>query len=723
MKMKNIYKQSFIGSLGWKLIGAILLSGLVVAESAQAQFVVYNNGAEVTVSQGCIVTILTGDLDNGAGSIDNAGRITVDGNLSNDDEVTGAGVNTGIFNVAGDWENNDVFTADQSLVNLNGGNQNITGSSVSTFFDLHLVGTGIKSMDLDAEVLGGLELNDLELATQGNTMHVFNTSSAAITATSGFVSSIGAGRLSWDMNSTDTYVFPLGSSAGTLRVRPLAITPASNSANTFAARMANVDATTEGYDVNVFDPALCFVNDQFYHQIDQVSGSDAADVTQYYDPINDGTWENGVHWQNIPQWEGMGSDILGTSGSYNTVTNQGWSDFSQPAFALANALPDVAIDAVAPLCEQNNPVTLVGTPAGGTWLGNGVSNGTFDPAGAGGGVHTVTYTFTNLLGCTNSVDIDIEVNDGPVVEITSSNNGALELCDGESMDLIATAGFVDYEWNTNEQTEEITVNSGGQYWVTVTDANGCEGTSVIANVTVQPVPSPVATANGPLTFCEGEFVQLSTPGGQGSYLWEGTGSITPTTNVTESGDYWVTVTNQYGCEGVSNTITVDVIPQIPAVIIEMSGDTLTVDPPGTDYQWYLNGDPIPGAIGDTYTAIQSGNYHVEYLGSNGCLTSSNILEYTVTTNTGIAENTLFDALDVYPNPGKGLFTIRGILPSMEDVTIELTNMLGQALQPAIRINDTNEFNQPMDISQYANGVYFIRIQAADSYVTVRYIKS
>jgi hypothetical protein len=45
------------------------------------------------------------------------------------------------------------------------------------------------------------------------------------------------------------------------------------------------------------------------------------------------------------------------------------------------------------------------------------------------------------------------------------------------------------------------------------------------------------------------------------------------------------------------------------------------------------------------------------------------------------------------------------------------------LQSAVIINSTNSFNQSMDISEYANGVYFIRIQAADSYVTVRYIKS
>ena len=693
---------------------------MVFTPQAKAQFVVFNNGAEVTVSQGCIVTILTGDLNNDDGSIDNSGRITVDGALTNGDVLTGGGGSTGIFNVAGDWENNAVFTADQSLVNLNGGNQSVTGSVMSSFYNLNLLGTGVKSLTLDAQVLGNLELNNLELRTAGNTMSVLNTSSLAVSENGGFVSSTGNGRLSWAMNSTDTYVFPLGSAVGTPRIRPLAITPNNAAPNTFAARMANVDATAEGYDVNQFAPELCFVNDLFYHQIDQVSGTDAADITQYYISADDGDWENGAHWQGTPQWEDMTNEVAGTVGGYNTVTNPGWTDFSEPAFALANALPDVAITAVAPLCEQSAPVALDATPSGGLFVGVGVSNGMFDPAGAGGGTHTVTYTYTNGFGCSNTAEIDIVVDDAPAVTITSSNNGALELCAGETMDLIATAGFVSYEWNNQETTESITVSGSGQYSVTVEDANGCVGTSAVANVTVQPVPTPVATANGPLVFCEGESVVLSTAPNQGTYLWDGTGGTNPTTVVWDSGDYFVTVTNAFGCVGVSNTITVDVTPMDEAVILE-NGNQLTVDPPGSGYQWFLNGDPIPGATGLTYDAIQSGNYHVEYIGPNGCPTSTYILEFTL--QTGVEEYSIFDVLDVYPNPGKGQFTIRGLLPTMEDVTIELTNMLGQALQPAVIINGTNDFVQPMDISRYANGVYFIRIQAADSSVTVRYIKS
>ena len=93
------------------LLGIILLS----VANVFAQFVVFNNGADVTVSQGCIVSINTGDLNNDDGTLDNLGRITVDGDLTNSDLLTGGGGATGTFSVSGDWENNAVFIADPKL--------------------------------------------------------------------------------------------------------------------------------------------------------------------------------------------------------------------------------------------------------------------------------------------------------------------------------------------------------------------------------------------------------------------------------------------------------------------------------------------------------------------------------------------------------------------------------------------------------------------------------
>jgi hypothetical protein len=55
------------------------------------------------------------------------------------------------------------------------------------------------------------------------------------------------------------------------------------------------------------------------------------------------------------------------------------------------------------------PVTLVGSPAGGVFLGPGVSGSTFDPAAAGVGTHSVTYTYVDGNNCINTAGLCTEV--------------------------------------------------------------------------------------------------------------------------------------------------------------------------------------------------------------------------------------------------------------------------------------------------------------------------
>jgi len=63
------------------------------------------------------------------------------------------------------------------------------------------------------------------------------------------------------------------------------------------------------------------------------------------------------------------------------------------------------------------------------------------------------------------------------------------VCEGTAVVLDAGSGFVSYLWNTGEQTQTITANNAGTYFVTVTDSNGCEGSGQ-ATVFYLPRPTP-----------------------------------------------------------------------------------------------------------------------------------------------------------------------------------------------------------------------------------------
>ncbi|MFT5279990.1 MAG: adhesin HecA-like repeat protein [Bacteroidia bacterium] len=683
-----------------------------------AQFQVVNNGALTTVNTGCIVTIKTGDLINSGGTIDNAGRITVEGDLVNEDEISGGGLATGIFNVQDDWENNGVFTADQSMVNLIGGAQNIQGTAVSSFYNLTLVGPGIKTLTLNSEVQNVLNLTDQELNTDVNKMELTSTLPSALDYNNGFVSGEGAGRLVWNTNSMSDYVFQVGSSSGTLRVRPVTITPNSIDPNKFEVRMANVNPSVEGFNTSLTNLDICDVNDAFYHLIERTTGTSDADIAIHYLSAQDGSWDRELHWQNVPQWENMPGATASISGIYDVMTTPAWSDFSLPAFGLGYTNPDVSLTTLnTATCELGSPITLDGAPLGGSYSGNGVSGAIFSPASAGLGWHPVTYSFTDLNGCAGEETQIIEVYAQPAVALTT--NGDLELCDGDELTISASPGFANYEWNTTENTESITITDEGAYSVVVTDTNGCEGISATANVTVHPVPYPTVSANGPLEFCEGGIIELTASQGFSSYSWSNM-SNDESIDITQSGTYTVTVTNQYLCQGTSEDVEVNVIPVITGTIFTAS-DTLWVDPPGSNYQWSLNGSPIPGAVNETYVAESSGAYTVEYVGDNGCPTESYILEFTLTI--GVEEDNIFSHLDVYPNPGKGKFVIDAEFSSHYDIEISFTDMVGRKVAENARIGRSDQFRTEVDFSEMANGVYFINIMVGQNRATVRYVKS
>ncbi|UKN01183.1 choice-of-anchor J domain-containing protein [Paracrocinitomix mangrovi] len=75
-----------------------------------------------------------------------------------------------------------------------------------------------------------------------------------------------------------------------------------------------------------------------------------------------------------------------------------------------NPLPTVTLDPFSTYCEGAAAFALSGgNPTGGTYSGTGVSGGMFNPATAG--TFTVTYTYMDGNGCTNTANADVVVAD------------------------------------------------------------------------------------------------------------------------------------------------------------------------------------------------------------------------------------------------------------------------------------------------------------------------
>ena len=100
-----------------------------------------------------------------------------------------------------------------------------------------------------------------------------------------------------------------------------------------------------------------------------------------------------------------------TQGSYYTVPGIYSAAYSSETgcdsiytFNLTvNTLPVVSISSPDSIwCIDWSPAALSGTPSGGVFSGQGMTDSIFDPGAAGTGIWPVIYTYTDVNGCSRN---------------------------------------------------------------------------------------------------------------------------------------------------------------------------------------------------------------------------------------------------------------------------------------------------------------------------------
>jgi hypothetical protein len=188
---------------------------------------------------------------------------------------------------------------------------------------------------------------------------------------------------------------------------------------------------------------------------------------------------------------------------------------------------------------------------------------------------TTTYTVTvsnPATGCTNSATATVTYD--PITLPTITPAGPDTICQGQSDTLDAGSGYNSYLWisgvDTLGTTQSIIVTPTAttNYTVTVDNASGCIA-SVVYTKYMLPVTAPVISANGPLTFCDGDSVILDASGGYVSYSWSDGVNIVGSDSVYVAYDaavYTVTVTSANGCTSTdSDTVIVNPNPPVPTI--------------------------------------------------------------------------------------------------------------------------------------------------------------
>jgi len=270
-------------------------------------------------------------------------------------------------------------------------------------------------------------------------------------------------------------------------------------------------------------------------------------------------WSNGATTQSI---------TVSSNGSYSVaVTDANNCTSNAPAVSVTvNPLPTVTLSQFSSVCNTAAAFALSGgSPAGGTYSGTGVSGGQFNPATAGVGTFTITYSYTNANNCTATANQPITVTNCNTCTANITAGGPTAFCEGGSVTLTASSGS-GWLWSNGATTQSITVNATGNYSVTVTNANNCSATSAPTVVTVNPLPTVATiTAGGPTTFCAGGSVTL-TSSTAASYLWSN-GATTQSITVNTNGNYSVVVKNASGCSAAASAATNVIVNPLPTVTL------------------------------------------------------------------------------------------------------------------------------------------------------------
>ncbi len=189
---------------------------------------------------------------------------------------------------------------------------------------------------------------------------------------------------------------------------------------------------------------------------------------------------------SVHQTLGGGYIIAGFSNSNDGDVTGNHGDFDAWIVKLNCTMPHTgAITGPSVLCAGAT-ITLADTAAGGVWISQSgtatVSGGVV--TGISGGADIITYKLANTCGADFATKA-VTINPAPVPVITLA-----------SFTLYAVPGYSSYQWNRNSSAISGATNTtytatlNGYYSVTVTDTNGCTGTSLADTINNLGVPIP-----------------------------------------------------------------------------------------------------------------------------------------------------------------------------------------------------------------------------------------
>lgn len=505
--MKRIIKNRLITA------SLLLLAG---AGNAWAQNEFYNNGSAVSVQAGGLITVQGAVVNTNAGA--NIGLIS----------------NDGLITFTGNWTNNSTSGAlapTTGTVNMLGANQAIGGSQPTRFNNLNLLGTGVKTLNVNTYVGGNtgiLSLGSRPMDLNSNTLIVTNPVTGAITRSTGYIISEtapvpGYGIIQWNIGnaSSGNYVFPFGSLAANYIPLTLNITGAGAqsttgaiSASTYptntAAALNNRPLPTGVADLknNCGTEHAPKMLDRFWvintsnYNTNPVANKQFTYIEGEWDATGGSTnsitesdlqsWYYNAGWTHLPSTNNSATNnqTINGNSNYGVFTI---GDYKELNLQLLN------VDSVICFGQSNGVITFSSTVGYGTLTysmnGTATTNTTVNTLAAG--IYTVQAT--DIMGCKDTIN-NVRV-DQPAKLVATISASDRSICRNDSIKLTSlfSGGIKPYDitWNTGANSSGVTTNTiiqsaappvSTSYWYDLRDKNNCPVQSNTVSINVNQLP-------------------------------------------------------------------------------------------------------------------------------------------------------------------------------------------------------------------------------------------
>ena len=472
------------------------------------------------------------------------------------------------------------------------------------------------------------------------------------------------------------------------------------------------------YTVTVSDDTPCFYSKTF--RIDSASSLKVNPIV-FPDSCggNTGSVDLNISSGQEPYLINWNSETLG-SAEYNLAKGDyqiQLLDFNDCALDTLISIPGsdsliINFTTIEPNCltsdGQINAVISGSSPFIYSWS-NGSTNNLVQNLAAG----IYSLQISDSIGCVGSASVVLKNANAPTVVVSQADT---PICYGEAsgaIDLTVFGGIApySYNWSNGATTEELTNLLAGIYTITVSDDASCLN---FAYIDISESPDPLeVNFNSKGVYCNDDSSgasQAIVRGGNKpySYNWS-TGSQTKGITDLISGSYDLTITDDDGCEKLSEVSIASGVPffvTLDSVIRDTAGSIIPKNKiyitsfGGTDPHTFIWNDSIQS---EDLINIPSGGYALKVTDQLGCVVFLEYLLENGPANISDVEEKVF--FTIYPNPASGDDLLK--IKSSESIS----EMIIYDISGRILLSNRHQSKAAeIQLNGYSPGVYFIKIQ-------------